>query len=56
MNKHTQIRLKSIQHILDRVVILNLVKSEKNLIDPLTKGLSKSVVLKLSREMGLIPY
>jgi len=40
MNRHMQIRLKPVQRQLDKVVILNFVKSEKNLADPLTKGLS----------------
>ena len=55
MNFHRliKIRLKSVQRILDKVVILDFVKSEKILADPLTKGLSKSVVLESTREMGL---
>jgi len=36
-------------------MILNFVKSEKNLTNPLTKGLFRSVVLESSREMGLSP-
>ena len=36
-------------------MILDFVKSEKNIADPLTKGLSRSVVLDSSREMGLSP-
>jgi len=55
MNRHIQIRLKSVQHLLDKVVLLDFEKSEKNIADPLTKGLSKSVVLKSSREMRLSP-
>jgi len=53
MNKHIQIRLKSVQRILGKVVLLDFVKSEKNIIDLLTKGLFRRVVLKSSREMGL---
>ena len=56
MNMHIQIRLKSVQRLLDKVVILDFVKSEKNLVDPLTKGLSRSVVVESSRKMGLSPY
>lgn len=37
------------------IISLNFVKSELNIADELTKGLSKSVVLDLSRGMGLIP-
>ena len=55
MNRHIQITLKSVQRLLGKVVILDFVKSEKNLTDPLTKGLSRSVVLQSSREMGLKP-
>ena len=36
-----------------KTVNMNFVKSEKNIVDPLTKGLSRSVVLDTSREMGL---
>jgi len=53
MNKHIQIRLKSVQGLLGKVVLLNFIKFEKNIADPLTKGLSKSVVLESLREMGL---
>ena len=48
MNRHIQIRVKSIQRLLDIVVLLDIVKSEKNIAKSLTKGL-----LELSREMGL---
>ena len=53
MNRHIQIRIKPIQRLLGKVVILEFVKSEKNLTDPLTKGLSGSVLLESSKEMGL---
>ena len=56
MNRHIQIRLKSVQCLLGKVAILDFVKSEKNLADPLTKSLSRSVVLESSREIGLSPY
>jgi len=52
MNRYIHIRLKSVQHLLDIIVILNFVKCEKNLTDPLTKGLFRSATLKSSREMG----
>ena len=55
MNRHIQIRLKSVQRLLGKVVFLDFVKSETNIVDPLTKGLSRSVVLESSREMGLSP-
>ena len=53
MNRHIQIRLKSVQRLLGKVVLMDFVKSEKNIADPLTKGLFRSVVLESSREMGL---
>ena len=53
MNRHIQIRLKSAQRLLGKVVLLNFIKSEKNIADPLTKGFYRSVVLESSREMGL---
>ena len=55
MNRHIQIRLKFVQCLLGKVVLLNFVKSEKNITDPLTKGLSRSVVLESSGEMGFKP-
>ena len=56
MNRHMQVRYKSIKSLVNKnVVSLNFVKSEKNIADRLTKGLSKSVFLDLSRGMGLSP-
>ena len=37
------------------VISLEYVRSEKNLADPLTKGLPRRVVLETSRGMGLKP-
>jgi len=56
INRHIQIRLKSIQCLLGKVMILDFVKSEKDLADQLTKGLSRSVVLESLREIWLRPY
>ena len=53
MNMHVQIRLKPIKWLFGKVVNLDFVKFEKNLVDPLTKGFSRSVVLESSREMRL---
>ena len=55
MNIHIQIRLKSVYHILGRVVILGFIKSEKNLADLFTKILSRSVILESSRAIELSP-
>ena len=54
-NGHIQIRLKSVQRLLGKVVLLNFIKSEKNIADPLTKSLSRSVILESLREIGLNP-
>ena len=53
MNRHIQIRLKSVQRLLGKVVLLNFIKSEKNIVDSLTKSLFRRVVLESSRAMGL---
>jgi hypothetical protein len=54
MNRHMQVRYKSTRSLVNKnVVSLSFVRSEKNIADQLTKGLSKSVVLDLSRGMGL---
>ena len=46
--------MKSVKSLMDKIVILNFVKSEKKiLVDPLTKNLSGSVVIDTSRETGL---
>ena len=38
MNRHIQIRLKSVQRLFGKVVLLDFVKSEKNIAHSLTKG------------------
>ena len=48
-------QMKSVKYLMSKTVILNFVKSKKNIVDPLTKGLSRSVVPDTSREMGLSP-
>jgi len=55
MNRHIHIKLKFVQRLLGKVVILDFVKSEKNHAGLLTKGLSRSVVLESSRDMRLSP-
>ena len=56
MNRLMQVRYKSIKSLVNKnVVSLNFVKSNKNFTDQLTIGLSKSVVLDLSRGMCLSP-
>lgn len=56
MNRHLQMRYKSVKHLMKtRYVTMNFVRSEMNLSDPLTKGLSRNKVLDSSRGMGLNP-
>lgn len=56
MNRHIQMRYKSVRNLVNKnVVSLDFVKSEKNIADQLTKGLSRNGVLELSRGMGLSP-
>ena len=55
MKRHIQIRLKHVQRLLGKVVLLNFIKSEKNIVDILTKDFSQGVVLESPREMGLSP-
>ena len=43
------------QLIKDRVITVDFVQSSENLADPLTKGLTRELVLKTSMGMGLKP-
>ena len=54
--RHICIRHNDVKQLLKHGVIsLEYVRSEKNLADPLTKGLTKQVVLDTSRGIGLKP-
>lgn len=54
--RHIRIRHGAVKQLLKHGVIsLEYVRSEKNLADPLTKGLPRRVVLETSRGMGLKP-
>ena len=54
--RHIRIRHSAVKQLLKHGVIsLQYVRSEKNLADPLTKGLTRRVVLETSRGMGLKP-
>ena len=54
--RHIRIRHGTVKLLLKHGVIsLEYVRSEKNLADPLTKGLPRRVVLETSRGMGLKP-
>lgn len=52
--RYIRIRHGVVKQLLKNGVIsLDYVKSERNIADPLTKGLSRRVVLDMSRGMGL---
>jgi len=54
--RHIHIRHGAVQRLLMHGAIsLEYVRSERNLADPLTKGLPGRVVLESSRGMGLKP-
>ncbi|KAL8155440.1 hypothetical protein AgCh_000725 [Apium graveolens] len=54
--RHILLRYKAVRDLLSNGVIsLDFVKSERNIADPLTKGLCRKLVLETSREMGLKP-
>lgn len=54
--RHLTVRHKSIRHLISHGVIsLDYVRSEKNIADPLTKGLTRQQVILSSRGMGLEP-
>ncbi|KAK4385597.1 Retrovirus-related Pol polyprotein from transposon TNT 1-94 [Sesamum angolense] len=56
--KRRQIRIKhgAIKELLKNGIIsLEYVRSERNLADPLTKGLTRRIILETSRAMGLKP-
>ena len=56
MNIHMQVRYKNVNKMLSsNIISVDFVKSELNIVDQLTKGLSSKVVLELSRGMGLNP-
>lgn len=55
-NPAVTIRHEAVRHlILNGVLTLEFIRSEKNLADPLTKGLNRKVVLESSRGIGLRP-
>jgi len=52
--RHIHIRHSVVKQLLKHVIIsLQYVRSEKNLADPLTKGLTRRLVLEMSKGMGL---
>ncbi|KAA0038000.1 Retrovirus-related Pol polyprotein from transposon TNT 1-94 [Cucumis melo var. makuwa] len=56
-SRHTRLRHAVVKQLLkERTISLEFVRSEKNLADPLTKGLTRKVVLDSSVNMGLKPF
>jgi len=54
--RHIRIRHSAVKQLLKHGVIsLQYVRSEKNLTDPLTKGLTRRLILETLRGMGLKP-
>lgn len=54
-NRYTRMRHSIIKQLLELgVMSIGFVKSELNLVDPLTKPLNKSFVAIMSRGMGLL--
>ena len=54
--RHIRLRHKVVRDLVSvGVISLDYVKSEKNIADPLTKGLCRKLVLETSEEMGLKP-
>ncbi|KAL0383157.1 UNVERIFIED_CONTAM: Retrovirus-related Pol polyprotein from transposon TNT 1-94 [Sesamum calycinum] len=54
--KHIRIRHGAVKELLKNGIIsLDYVRSERNLADPLTKGLTRRIIFESSRAMGLKP-
>ncbi|KAA3471288.1 Retrovirus-related Pol polyprotein from transposon TNT 1-94 [Gossypium australe] len=54
--RHIRIRHESLRHLIKNgVLALDYVRSERNLVDPLTKRLSRKIVLDSSRGISLKP-
>ncbi|KAL0434115.1 UNVERIFIED_CONTAM: hypothetical protein Slati_2745800 [Sesamum latifolium] len=54
--RHIRIRHGVVKELLkSRIIPLEYVRSERNLVNPLTKGLTKRIILETSRAMGLKP-
>ena len=54
--RHIHIRHEAVRQLIrNGVLSLEYVRSERNIADPLTKGLCRRLVLDMSRGMGLKP-
>jgi hypothetical protein len=55
-SRHIKRRLKSVKKMRNsNVITLDYIHTEKNLIDPFSKGLSRNVIGAASKEMDLRP-
>ena len=55
--RHIRIRHEAVKELLKNGIIsLDYVRSERNLADPLTKGLTRRIIFESSRAMGLKPF
>ena len=55
-SKHIKRRLKSVRKLRSfGVIAVDYIQTTKNLVDPFTKGLSRTVIDNASKEMGLRP-
>ena len=55
-SKHIKCKLKSIKKLRSsRVIAVDYIQIAKNLADPFTKGLSRTMIDSASKEMGLRP-
>ncbi|KAL0444152.1 UNVERIFIED_CONTAM: hypothetical protein Slati_2137900 [Sesamum latifolium] len=54
--RHIPIRHGAVkEHLKNGIISLDYVRSERNLVDPLTKGLIRRIIFESSRAMGLKP-
>ena len=54
--KHVKRRMKSVRKLRSsRVIAVDYIQTAKNLVDPFTKGLSRTMIDNASKEMGLRP-
>ena len=55
-NKHIKRRLKTVRKMRNSgVIAVSYVKTENNLVDPFTKGLSQNEISMMSKDMGMRP-
>ena len=55
--RHIQVRLKSIRALVsERIIAIEFIGTQDNIVDPLTKGLEHAVVLKSRLRMGLTTH